>query len=89
MTLFGLFKRRGSAPLARERLQILLAHERRNRNQPDFLGVLREEIMAVVTKYVRVDQNHVHVTMERGDRMSKLDIGIRLPHAGYASAVAH
>ena len=35
MTLFDIFKRRGSAPVARERLQLLLAYERKNRNQPD------------------------------------------------------
>lgn len=43
MNPFNLF-RRGSAPIARERLQILLAHERNARSQPDLLGVLREEI---------------------------------------------
>ena len=51
MNLFGLF-RRGSAPIARERLQILLAHERIARSQPDLLGVLREEILAVISRHV-------------------------------------
>jgi hypothetical protein len=49
MNLLKLLRRRtGSAPVARERLQILLAHERGLRSQPDLLGILREEILAVV-----------------------------------------
>ncbi|TIQ24010.1 MAG: cell division topological specificity factor MinE, partial [Mesorhizobium sp.] len=52
MNLLDLFKRRGSAPVARERLQVLLAYERRNRSQPDLVSVLREEIMAVIARHV-------------------------------------
>ncbi len=51
MSLFNFF-RRGSAPVARERLQILLAHERTTRGQPDLLGVLREEILAVISRHI-------------------------------------
>ena len=88
MNLFDLFKRRGSAPVARERLQVLLAYERKNRNQPDLVAILREEIMAVITKYVRVDQNHVRVAMDRGDRMSTLEIDIHIPNGGTLTAAA-
>ena len=88
MNIFDLFKRRGSAPVARERLQVLLAYERKNRNQPDLVAVLREEIMAVITKYVRVDQNHVRVAMDRGDRMSTLEIDIHIPNGGTLTAAA-
>ena len=55
-----------SAPVARERLQILLAHERGLRGQPDLLGVLREEILAVVSRHVTLDPDKVIVRMERG-----------------------
>jgi cell division topological specificity factor len=87
MTLFDLFKRRGSAPVARERLQVLLAYERKSRNQPDLVGILREEIMAVITRHVHVDQDDVRVNMERGETMSTLEIDIHIPNAG-AMAVA-
>lgn len=87
MTLLHLFKRRGSAPVARERLQVLLAYERKNRNQPDLVSVLREEIMAVIARHVHVDHDHVHVAMDRGERMSTLEIDIHIPNAG-AMAVA-
>ncbi|MER8523773.1 MULTISPECIES: cell division topological specificity factor MinE [unclassified Mesorhizobium] len=57
MNLLDIFKRRGSAPVARERLQLLLAYERRSRNQPDLVSVLREEIMAVIAR----QRQHVDV----------------------------
>ena len=87
MTLFDIFKRRGSsAPVARERLQLLLAYERSNRNQPDLVAILREEIMAVITKHVKVDQDDVRVTMDRGKTTSTLEIDIQFPNAGEMAA---
>ena len=50
---------KASAPVARERLQILLAHERGQRGQPDLLSVLREEILAVVSKHVKLDPKFI------------------------------
>ena len=82
MTLFDLFKRRGSAPVARERLQVLLAYERKNRNQPDLVAVLRDEIMAVIGRHVQIDQDNVQVTMDRGDTMSTLEIDVQIPNVG-------
>ena len=46
MSLLNLFRRRGTAPVARERLQVLLAYERATRGQPNLLALLREEILA-------------------------------------------
>lgn len=89
MTLFNLFKRRNtSAPVARERLQVLLAYERNNRNQPDLVAVLREEIMAVITRHVQVNQDDVQVTMDRGKTMSTLEIDINIPNVGKVKAAA-
>jgi cell division topological specificity factor len=88
MTLFDLFKRRGSAPVARERLQVLLAYERKNRNQPDLVALLREEIMAVISRHVQVDHDDVHVSMDRGETMSTLEIDIHIPNAGAMAAAA-
>ena len=80
MSLLTLFRRRGSAPVARERLQILLAHERSSRGQSDLLSNLRDEILAVVAKHINVEQDQVHVTMERGDTVSTLEIDVEVPH---------
>ena len=86
MSLLGLFKRRGSAPVARERLQILLAHERSSHGQADLLSSLRDEILAVVAKHINIDHDQVRVTMERGDKVSTLDIDIEVPHTAFARA---
>ena len=68
-----------TAPIARERLQILLAHERGARGQPDLLVRLREEILAVVSRHVVLDPDKVIVRMERGKHVSTLEVDIELP----------
>jgi cell division topological specificity factor len=72
--------RKGSAPVARERLQILLAHERGLRGQPDLLGVLREEILAVVSKHIALEPDKVIVRLERGNEVSTLEVDIEVPN---------
>lgn len=86
MNLFDIFKRRASAPVARERLQVLLAYERNNRNQPDLVAVLREEIMAVIARHVQVSQDDVRISMDRGPTTSTLEIDIHIPNPGTAAA---
>src|SRR5437899_2913997 len=81
MNVFNLFRRRGSAPVARERLQILLAHERAARGQPDLLAVLQAEIMAVIAKHVSVEHDNVHVRMDRGITVSTLEIDVEIPNS--------
>ncbi|WP_074273476.1 cell division topological specificity factor MinE [Bradyrhizobium sp. AZCC 2289] len=76
--LFG--SRTASAPVARERLQILLAHERGLRGQPDLLGLLRSEILAVVSRHVVLDPDKVIVRMERGKTVSTLEVDIEVPN---------
>lgn len=85
MNILRLFSSRpapapASAPIARERLQILLAHERGNRGQPDLLMLLREEILAVVSRHVALDPEKVIVRMERGKNVSTLEVDIELPN---------
>ncbi|MBZ6414360.1 MAG: cell division topological specificity factor MinE, partial [Methylobacterium sp.] len=55
MNLLSFLSRRGTAPVARERLQILLAHERTAFGRSDLVAVLREEILAVIAKHVAID----------------------------------
>jgi len=81
MNLLRLLRgRKASAPVARERLQILLAHERGLRGQPDLLGMLREEILAVVSRHVELDPEKVIVKMDRGENVSTLEVDIELPN---------
>lgn len=72
--------RNASAPVARERLQILLAHERGLLGQSDLLVTLREEILAVVSKHVTLDPDKVIVRMDRGKTVSTLEVDIEVPN---------
>jgi cell division topological specificity factor len=86
MNLFKLL-RRGSAPVARERLQILLAHERNARSQPDLLGILREEILAVISRHVPFEPEKVQLKLDRGKSVSTLEVDIEIPN-GIGAALA-
>lgn len=68
-----------SAPLAKERLQILVAHERSYRNQPSWLPQLQQELLDVIRKYVNVDQNAISVNFEQDDNQETLELNIVLP----------
>jgi cell division topological specificity factor len=79
MNLFNLFRRQPTAPIARDRLQILLSHERTIAGGSDLVAVLREEILAVIKKHVQVDSEKVQVKMERGESVSMLEVDIEIP----------
>ncbi len=83
MSILRLFSSRpaaATAPIARERLQILLAHERGMRGQPELLLQLRDEILAVVSRHVALDAEKVVVRMERGPNVSTLEVDVELPN---------
>jgi cell division topological specificity factor len=80
MKLLHLFSsRRGSAPIARERLQILLSHERVESGQSDLVALLQKEILAVVEKHITVDRDKIQIKLERGEAVSMLEIDIEMP----------
>jgi len=79
MNLISLFRRNNSAPVARERLQVLLAHERVIVGKSDLLATLQEEIMAVIAKHIAVDRDKVQIKMDRGDSVSMLEIDVEVP----------
>jgi cell division topological specificity factor len=80
MSLFDFFRRPSSAPVARERLQIVLAHERGlTRGKSDLIAVLQEEILAVVARHIAVDPDNVQITLDRGDPVTMLEIDITIP----------
>jgi cell division topological specificity factor len=81
MTLFGFVRRSVSAPVARERLQILLEYERRVISQSDLVTVLRHEILAVIGRHVTVDPDKVQVKIDRGSKVSVLAVDVEFPNA--------
>jgi cell division topological specificity factor len=79
MSLLSLFSRKGSAGVAKDRLQILLAHERTTTGRSDLVAILREEILAVIAKHVAIDRDKVQVKMDRGEKVSTLEVDIEIP----------
>lgn len=80
MSLFDLFRTRTSAPIARERLQILLAHERAFTGHSDLAVRLQEEILAVIAKHMAIDREKVQVKVDHGTAVSTLEIDIEMPN---------
>lgn len=78
MSILNLFRRKESAPVARDRLQILLAHERSGTGNAELITMLREEVLAVVARHVSVDPERVRVKMERGSPVSTLEFEIEI-----------
>ncbi len=81
MRLFDFFRqnKKTSANLAKERLQILIAHERANKEGPDYLPQLRHDIMEVIKKYVAIDDDQVKVHLENGPGYDVLELNVTLP----------
>ncbi|MBX3630074.1 MAG: cell division topological specificity factor MinE [Nitrosomonas sp.] len=68
-----------SAAIAKERLQILVAHERTARNRPSYLPQLQKELLDVIRKYVNVDQDAISVNFEQDENQETLELNIVLP----------
>jgi len=77
--IFQLFKRRPTATVARERLQILLAHERAAGGGSDLMATLKEEILAVIARHFPLERDKVQVKFDPGDAYSTLEIDIEVP----------
>lgn len=84
--LFG--QKDKSAAVAKERLQIILAHERAGRGAMDFLPALQKDLIEVISRYVKVNADDIKVSLERQDNYEVLEVNIVLPEAGQAGANA-
>ena len=78
---FLLGEKKKTASVAKERLQIILAHERggRNASDPDYLPDLQRDLIAVISKYVKIDPKDIKVNLEREDDLDVLEVKIELP----------
>jgi len=68
-----------TAKCAKERLQIIIAHERGQRNKPDYLPELQKELLAVIAKYVDIKNDDVKIELERQEGCSILELNVTLP----------
>ncbi|MCP4409067.1 MAG: cell division topological specificity factor MinE [Gammaproteobacteria bacterium] len=68
-----------TARTAKERLQIVIAHERANRSSPDYLPKLKKDILRVIAKYVPIKDDDVNVQVDREGDYEVLELNITLP----------
>ncbi len=81
MSIFSYFvsEPKETANIAKERLQIIVAHERGQRNQPSYLPELRKELLKVINRFIQVDQDDVEVKVDQNDGCSVLELNVTLP----------
>jgi cell division topological specificity factor len=89
MSLFSflLGEKKKTASVAKERLQIILAHERSSLSgkRPDYLPELQRELIAVISKYVSIKAEDIKVHLEKQDDLEVLEVKIELPDAALAA----
>ena len=80
---FFLGEKKKTATVAKERLQIILAHERSGRggSRADYLAQLQAELVAVISKYVQISADDIKVSLEKQDNFEVLEVKIELPDA--------
>ena len=79
-------KPQNTANIARERLRIIVAQERSTRGGPDYLPLLRSELLEVIRKYVNVDPDAVQINVERDSGHEVLELSVSLPEARTAAS---
>lgn len=80
---FLLGEKKNTAGVAKERLQIILAHERSGRSAatPNYLPDLQKDLVAVISKYIKINPDDIRVHLERQDNLEVLEVKIELPEA--------
>ncbi len=88
MSIFSYLRKRNNstASVAKERLQIIISHERSQRSAPDYLPKLQEEILSVIAKYVRINRDQVVVNLERMGDNAVLELNVTMPDEVFEEA---
>lgn len=80
MSIFKYLRRtKNTASIAKERLQIIISHERMQRHGPDYLPLLQQELVAVISKYVHINPQDVNVSFDRTGDFAVLELNVTLP----------
>ena len=74
-------EQKGSASIAKERLQILVAHDRVSSRGPDYLPKMQQELLAVIRKYIAIADDQVQVNLEQQGTASVLELNVMLPES--------
>jgi cell division topological specificity factor len=72
-------EQKSSASIAKERLQILVAHDRVSSRGPDYLPKMQQELLAVIRKYIAIEDDKVQVNLEQQGTASVLELNVMLP----------
>lgn len=84
---FLLGENKTTASVAKERLQIILAHERSGgSHKPDYLPMLQRDLITVISKYININADDIKVNLERQDNLDVLEVKIELPDRNQAPA---
>jgi cell division topological specificity factor len=76
-------EQKNTASLAKERLRVIVAHQRAGRmNGPAYLPRLQEELLSVIRKYVMVGDDAIRMNLERDNGLEVLELNITLPETG-------
>ena len=86
MKILNIFRRNNSGNVARERLQILLTHERRSGCSPELVALIHREVLAAIAKHVDIDPDKVEVEIQHRDKVSYLEINLEIPAGERARA---
>lgn len=71
--------RKKTANLAKERLHIIISHERANKTAPDFLPKLKQELVAVIGKYIALQEDQINIQLHRQDNHSTIEMNFVMP----------
>jgi cell division topological specificity factor len=85
MRLLDFFRappKKATAPLAKERLQVIVAHQRRQSTTPEYLSRLQQDILKVIRRYAKVADDAVDIQIERADGCEVLELNVTLPDEG-------
>jgi cell division topological specificity factor len=90
MGILDFLKRKpeATATVARERLRIIVAQERSSRGAPDYLPMMRNELLEVIKKYVHVDLDAININFERDSGHEVLELSVTLPDGKAAAKTA-
>jgi cell division topological specificity factor len=72
--------KRKSAQMAKERLQIIINHERGHQEDDDFLPQLRKELLAVISKYVKLSEDQINIQVRKDGHQSTIEMNVVVPH---------
>jgi cell division topological specificity factor len=79
MNVFGFFRKRETATVARDRLQVLLSHERGIDGDPNLILALREDVLKAIGRHVEITPDKVKIAMRRGEQISTLEVEVEIP----------